>query len=367
MPMIQATPSQVVAIAEAILPRGIPLLLFGPPGVGKTRITAALATRNGWRIVWLHPVTLTPVDVGGFPDLHTGPDGLRQAHFTPIGAMREILAATGPTLVLIEDVATALPSVVAALMQVVWERKIGEHRVPDCVMFAMTTNRREDHAASSGMISPMVSRCCSVEMGVSVPEWQAWAAAAGIHPLVTTYIRTRPMALHAPPTRTMEPFPTPRAWESLSRILTATPAATQEDALLLPLAQGFVGSEHATGLLAVLRTQRRLPDIAGFLRDPLFAPLPTEGDLLWCLVSGVLSLATGADPDRENVVRLGVRLLAEREEYGSALLEGYAAKHGPQIMAQSATYRAATAAGGPIADGLVRAKTFAEQVKGGTR
>jgi hypothetical protein len=96
------------AAAQDILRRtvlaGLPVLLVGAPGVGKTAIVQALANELDYRLVVSHPVTADPTDFCGHPWMIDG-----HASFLPIGDLARLAELDGQRGIwLIDDLGQAL-------------------------------------------------------------------------------------------------------------------------------------------------------------------------------------------------------------------------------------------------------------------
>ena len=61
------TPSQTLAALDILLAARQPAFLWGPPGVGKSRLVAEAACRRGMLLHDIRAVLLDPVDLRGLP------------------------------------------------------------------------------------------------------------------------------------------------------------------------------------------------------------------------------------------------------------------------------------------------------------
>ena len=61
------TPSQTLAALDVLLAIKQPAFLWGPPGVGKSRLVAEAARRHGMELYDIRAVLLDPVDLRGLP------------------------------------------------------------------------------------------------------------------------------------------------------------------------------------------------------------------------------------------------------------------------------------------------------------
>jgi len=83
-------PAAAQDILRRTVPAGLPVLLVGAPGVGKTAIVQALAEELDYRLVVSHPVTADPTDFRGLPWMVDG-----HACFLPIGDLARLSELDG--------------------------------------------------------------------------------------------------------------------------------------------------------------------------------------------------------------------------------------------------------------------------------
>jgi MoxR-like ATPase len=65
-------PSQLASLLTKVIPAKIPLLVVGPPGVGKTDIIKQACITSGADIIVVHPVVSDPTDAKGMPWVENG-------------------------------------------------------------------------------------------------------------------------------------------------------------------------------------------------------------------------------------------------------------------------------------------------------
>lgn len=164
-------PSELKETLLICAKKGKPVLIKGSPGVGKTDICNQVANELGMDFISVIPCLMDPTDPKGVI-------GKVNNHYEWMlaGDAKRIAEATKPTLVLIDDVIQAPPSIQAAIMQWPLLRRIGEHKIPDCVTIFAATNRRQDKAGGTGVIEPFKSRFnCIIELVADREDWVMWA------------------------------------------------------------------------------------------------------------------------------------------------------------------------------------------------
>lgn len=278
--------SRLRGLLEQLLPAREPVLLTGPPGVGKSDLVAGVARTLGYSLVVTHPVVSDPTDFKGMPAVVPGEAG-PSAEFLPFGDLARLLSATRATVVMLDDLGQAPPAVQAALMQLVLARRVNGHALSEEVRFVAATNRRQDRAAVTGLLAPLLDRFTTVlEVGFDVDDWVAWGIDHGMPPELLAFARLRPQLLATfEPGRDLARSPTPRAVAGLGRLVA-------RGILDHEVLSGAAGEGFATEFLAFRRTWSALPDRLEIYLSPTTAPVPEAPDVLYALMG---ALAFGAD------------------------------------------------------------------------
>lgn len=318
----------------------LPLLIQGPPGVGKSDLVAAACAEVEHDLLISHPVVAEPTDAKGLPF----PDKKGEsAKFLPYGELAIALRATRPTVWFLDDLGQASPAVQASFMQLLLARRIGEHRLPDCVTFVAATNRRKDRAGVSGILEPVKSRFATIiELQASLEHWMPWALEAGMPGEITAFLRFRPDLLCKPaPSMDLVNSPSPRTWANLGRLMLQ---GLDED-LEVETATGSIGEETATEFVQFLQVWRELPSPDAVLLDPEHASIPSGPSTLYALTSALAHFA-----NKENFGRLvtyATRMSADgKGEFAGYLLRDAARRH-PEVQ-KTAAY--VTAVSGPLGE-----------------
>lgn len=303
------TPKQAARSLEYLIAAKQPAILWGAPGIGKSQIVAQTAAALGMQLQDVRAVLLDPVDLRGLP--HVNGDG--RAHW----AIPEFLPRDGSGLLFLDELNRAPVLVQNACFQLVLDRKLGEYRLPDEWVVIAACNRESDGGGVSKMPSALCNRFTHLELTVDINDWCQWASKAGIEPVVIAFLRFRSELLHAFD-RNARAFPSPRAWEFVSRIV-ATNAPVD---IMLQLVAGCVGQAAAIEFMAYMRLWKSLPNIDAILLNPSGAPVPNEVSALYAVATGLGRVATANNlgrvitylerlPDEYNV--LSVRDAITRE------------------------------------------------------
>ncbi|MFY9327091.1 MAG: AAA family ATPase, partial [Georgfuchsia sp.] len=275
---------------------GLPTLIVGAPGVGKSDLVAQAAKAANADLIISHPAVSDPTDAKGLP--WPGKDG-EHATFLPFGELAQALKATSRTVWFLDDLGQATAAVQASFMQLILARRVNGHLLPDAVTFVAATNRRGDKAGVNGILEPVKSRFKSiVELAPALEDWCHWAINAGVPAELIAFLRFRPELLHSfIPSADMENTPSPRTWHAVSDLMTKTKLA-QHTALLFPAVAGAVGEGAAIEFVSFLKTFRNLVSPDAILMAPDSAAIPEEPSALYAVSGALAHRATEANFDR---------------------------------------------------------------------
>jgi hypothetical protein len=292
-------PSDVSRRLARLIPARMPVLLAGPPGVGKSDLVMAAAEAAGADCQVFHPVTADPTDFKGLPAIVGN-----AAEFLPYGDLRALLSAERPTVAFLDDLGQAPAAVQAAAMQLILARRINGFRLPDTVTFIAATNRRQDKAGVTGILEPVKSRFATIlELMPDLDDWTQWAFTAGVPAEIVAFLRFRPGLLHDfKATADLVNSPCPRTWANAGRLVAL--GLTDVETLA-----GAIGHGAATELVAFLRVYHSLPSIDGILLNPDTAAVPTDPSALYAVSVALASRASGQNGER--VIGYASRLPAE--------------------------------------------------------
>jgi len=301
------------------------MMLVGAPGCGKTDL-AHQASNGIADLLLFHPVVSDPTDFKGYPTLKVDTG---KGEFIPFSDLYSLIKADRPTVAFFDDLGQAMPSVQAAVMQLILGGAVGSHKVNlDHVVFWAATNRREDMAGVQGILEPVKSRFISiVQVEQNIEDWTKWALSIGhVEPDVVGFLNFKPEYLTKfEPTKAMTNSPSARTITHLSDII----QAGYPGEALFDLFVGAAGEAAATEFMAFRRDYKRLPDIDLILLEPKSAPVPAiqEPALLYA-VCGALSARVDLR-NFDKAIQYVERLPAEFTVLAMKMIVG---KNGPNVQ-----------------------------------
>ncbi|MGW5588820.1 AAA family ATPase [Streptomyces sp. NPDC003857] len=307
--------TQLEALTLAVA-ADLPVLLWGPPGIGKTAALTQLSTALRLPLTTVIASVHEPSDFSGLPVVGADPARQGVPMAPPDWAVRLVRAGKG--LLFLDELSTAPPAVQAALLRLVLERRIGALQLPPGVRIVAAANPRSSAADGWELSPPLANRFVHLQwthdhdvvirgLGGTWPRTTLPRLDPGALPDAVDFARravcgllsARPGLVHRLPSgeaRRGGAWPSPRSWEmALGLIAFATAAGSSREVLSL-LVRGTVGDGPGLELLAAM-DRMDLPDPEALLADPDGAALPERGDLRQAVLDGVVE-AVRRRPER---------------------------------------------------------------------
>lgn len=168
--MITNNTPMLRALAAAIR-AGVPTLVWGEPGKGKTSVIETLATSWGWHVETVIGSIREATDFLGFGVEVDGSEGhLGHVEYAPPGWARKASCAER-ALVFFDELTTAAPSVRKAMLRVLQERVAGDVRLPETVALVAAANPPESAVDGYDLEPPMANRMIHLDFDFSQTDW----------------------------------------------------------------------------------------------------------------------------------------------------------------------------------------------------
>jgi AAA domain (dynein-related subfamily) len=263
-----------------------PVMLWGPPGVGKSQMVAQVAERHGMPVIDVRLSQMEPSDLRGIP--FRVEDRVEWA----VPSMLPDADRHGPQGILFLDEITSVPpSVSAAAYQLILDRRLGAYTVPQGWAIFAAGNRQGDRGVTYTMPAPLANRFSHFEVDINLDDWVAWAYAHHIDERLIAFLRFRPELLFEfDPAHNPVAFPSPRSWEFAHRALLKF-GDVQE--LLTGALQACVGPAAGIELSAFVENLDKLPDIDAIVRGEKVG-VPKETDLQYAVAAALVGRAIRA-------------------------------------------------------------------------
>jgi len=240
------TPQQLSSYLSRLVTQDVrlSLMLWGPPGVGKSSIVAQTAREQGLEFIDVRLSQLAPTDLRGLPVAENGVSSWYPPEFLP---------TQGRGILFLDELNMAPPTMQGVAQQLILDRKVGSYSVPQGWFIWAAGNRKEDRASVFDMPTPLANRFIHLSVESDLESFKGYALERGISERILAFLSFRPTLLHKLETRE-HAWPSPRSWEMASSLLSAG----------LDL-EAAVGAGAASEYRAFVELYARLPDLTPIL------------------------------------------------------------------------------------------------------
>ena len=263
-----------------------PVMLWGPPGVGKSQMVAQVAERHQVPVIDIRLSQMEPSDLRGIPFRIN--DSVEWA----VPSMLPSEARHGTQGILfLDEITSAPPSVSAAAYQLILDRRLGNYEVPKEWAIFAAGNRQGDRGVTYTMPAPLANRFSHYEVEVNLDDWVAWAWDHGINDRIIAFLRFRPdLLFDFDPSHNPVAFPSPRSWEFANNALHKF---EDHPELFLGALQACVGPAAGVELNAFIQSLDQMPDLDAIIAGEK-VPAPKEIDLQYAVASALVGRAIQA-------------------------------------------------------------------------
>lgn len=269
-----------------------PLMLWGPPGVGKSAAIMQITKELGIGFIDIRLAQREPVDIRGLPIPKE--DGV---HWMISSDWPRKSDSRG--VILFDELTAADRTLQVAAYEFILDRRLGDlYTVPAGWYICAAGNRSGDRAVSTAMSSALANRFCHVEVMPDIEVWVNWAIRNDIHPDVIAFLRFRPECFICMDGNLERGWPSPRSWERVSTEIHISKYTKLCTDSLRVLIHGLVGPGAGTEFLAFREWSEKLPNIEAMMLGYEKIEIPDRADLRYSLCAAmVYTLWHGKETD----------------------------------------------------------------------
>ena len=242
-------------LAKKIMTAGEIPLLVGHFGVGKTDIARDIARETNRKLIILVLSQMEPGDLIGLPARSEEKTVFLRPDWWP---------EDGNTIVFLDEINRAHRSVRNAIMQLLVDRRIHNHVLPEGTWIMAAMNPPEEEYDQADLITDpaFISRFFILEVNPDVSEWLEWARKNGVSEKVRSFIKNYPEFLFPERSLSLKTSlkPSPRSWYKLSNVLRVLTEEEIEKYGYV-LAAGIVGPEAAKAFYDSFFQKTRVPSV----------------------------------------------------------------------------------------------------------
>lgn len=217
----EVTPAQALRLLRSYVKAKQPVMMWGPPGIGKSAIVKQIAKELERPLIDYRLILRDPTDIRGIPFVANGEFQMSIPSDLPRpGRLRNGMDENRAVLFL-DEINSAPASTQAAAYQLVLDRRIGEYQLPDDAVMIAAGNRVTDKGVAYPMPAPLADRFAHISVVPSFKDWTSWAARNGIRSEIVGYLTNAQHHWNTfDPTKSKCPvFATPRSWEMVSNLI----------------------------------------------------------------------------------------------------------------------------------------------------
>jgi hypothetical protein len=263
-----------------------PVMLWGPPGVGKSDMVREVALKHGAPVIDIRLSQMEPSDLRGIPFRHEG---------TVEWAIPSILPDTDrhgtEGILFLDEITSAPPTVSAAAYQLILDRRLGEYQVPEGWAIFAAGNRQGDRGVTYSMPAPLANRFSHFEVETNLDDWVAWAYRNNIDERIIAFLRFRQdLLFEFDASQNPIAFPSPRSWEFAHRALHKF---EDHPELFSGALQACVGKAAGIELAAFIASLDQMPDLDAIVNGDT-VDTPKEIDLQYAVATALVGRAIRA-------------------------------------------------------------------------
>lgn len=290
----------------------VPVMLEGPPGIGKTALIKRIAKALNLPCWILQLGEVQEVDIGGFPVV-TGEGANRRVERIPLGVIHS--ATLAPGILFFDDFRTATPAVQGVALQLLQGKSAGDVSLHQHVRIAMCANAVDITPGGSPLAPPVINRMLTglvlrPDVSEIAPFFETLGDPSSNDPnevnlrdlgtdFSATLDRQPDLIQFDPPPQSItgeQPWGSPRTWEKALRVcaVLTTQGIPDTDPLFMTALAAGVGEASALAYLAIRKVREQLPSVSEICADPANAKLPMNAET-YVAILGVLAQVAQRD------------------------------------------------------------------------
>ena len=205
-----------------------PILLMGPPGIGKTQIMEQISRECEIGLVAYTITHHTRQSAIGLPFIQTKIYGGKEYSVTEY-TMSEIIAAVYEKIeqsgmkegiLFIDEINCVSETLAPTMLQFLQCKMFGNQKVPDGWIIVAAGNPPEYNKSVREFDIVTMDRIRRIDVEPDLPVWKEYAKQADIHPAILSFLTAKPQYFYQVETTVDgKIFATPRGWEDLSGFL----------------------------------------------------------------------------------------------------------------------------------------------------
>ncbi len=315
--MQSMTLNQVQDVLPALFTAKNPVFFWGGTGAAKSTTMHLFVDEKrkvdpNFGLIDLRASQLDPVDVRGMPYVNIEK---QESSWLPFDVFPNEERDGKFGLLLLEELNSAIPAVLASLYELLFDRRIGKYKLPDGWAVWALGNRDQDNGVTYQVPGPVANRFANhILVNPTVDDFCNHGFKVGCRLEVMAFLRWRPeLMMNYDPKNPELTFGSMRTWTYVSDLMKSweSQGKSFKDDLFLSLIQNCVGDGAGVEFIGFLDYFKKLPDLDDLIKDPENAPIYDVKDahLNWAIICGLFNKADGKNAGQ--VIKYAMRLPAE--------------------------------------------------------
>ena len=205
-----------------------PVLLMGPPGVGKTQIMEQIAAESGVGLVSYTITHHTRQSAMGLPFIEKRIYGGKEYAVTEytmseiLGSVYRLMEQTGirEGILFLDEINCVSETLAPMMLQFLQCKTFGNQRLPEGWLIVAAGNPPEYNRSVRDFDVVTLDRVRRIDVEADFPVWKEYADRKGIHGAVVSYLDIRRENFYKVETTADGPeFATARGWEDLGELI----------------------------------------------------------------------------------------------------------------------------------------------------
>jgi MoxR-like ATPase len=243
--------NRIVQLMSIICGAGEVPILVGNAGVGKTQMVHQLAKKTDKNVTTLIISQMEPEDLMGMPakDLENKVTVWLRPDWWP---------TEKNNILFLDEIARAKSDVKNAILQLLTDRRLGDHKLPEDTWIIAAMNPSNDRFDQEEVFdSAFIDRFVWISTRVDSDQWINWAKVNSLDYSIIEFIRTEAQHLGGDEDFELpEIKPSPRSWHKLSNIMKKVSEETFSE-FGYAIASGLLGTSAASSFMESWTTRQK--------------------------------------------------------------------------------------------------------------
>ena len=268
-----------------------PIIVLGPPGVGKSEIVRQVSAKADRTVVYLDLSSADPTDVGGIPF----PLRLEDGTLIVERAVFKKFVGDKPMTIFVDETFQGSPAVMNSVAPLFLEKRLGDFFLPEGTWIVGASNRQQDRAGTSRPPSHLPNRVTIVETAFHVDDLRMHWIDNEMPDQLLGFAKYAPDSIFDfDPNRFVNA--TPRQWtwigENFNDLMHLSPMSR------MAIIGGRVGEGNAAKFMGFCKVFDALPSIDEALMNPGTIPIPEPLDIRYAFAVAISACMTPDNIDR---------------------------------------------------------------------